>query len=77
MKARKVAMLPLQLKTQQINTVNTCKIKLLMFSVMTFRLLSGSTGWNKQQNSNSALLDKLFTSILVEPLSRTELSKVK
>ncbi|XP_053396218.1 midasin-like isoform X2 [Mercenaria mercenaria] len=42
----------------------------------TQRLLTGSTGWNKQQNSNSALLDKLWTSVLVEPLTRTELSKV-
>ncbi|KAL4232857.1 AAA ATPase midasin [Mactra antiquata] len=42
----------------------------------TQRLLSTSTGWSKQHSSNCILLDKLWTSVLVEPLSRQELSLV-
>ena len=41
-----------------------------------FRLMGGSSGWHRQQTGSSVLLEKLWTKILVEPLSRTELSQV-
>ncbi|XP_052242535.1 midasin-like [Dreissena polymorpha] len=42
----------------------------------TQRLVGGSSGWQKQQTGTSQLLDKLWTSVLVEPLSRSELKLV-
>ena len=41
-----------------------------------FRLLSSGHGWYQQQSSNVALLEKMWTKIFVEPLSRTELEQV-
>ena len=43
---------------------------------LNFRLMGGSSGWHRQQTGSSILLEKLWTKILVEPLSRTELSQV-
>ncbi|CAH1229365.1 MDN1 [Branchiostoma lanceolatum] len=40
------------------------------------QLLSSATGYFKQHSSNSSLLDRLWTRICVEPLSREELLKV-
>ncbi|XP_078617566.1 midasin-like [Branchiostoma floridae x Branchiostoma japonicum] len=40
------------------------------------QLLSSATGYFKQHSSNSSLLDRLWTRICVEPLSRDELRKV-
>ncbi|XP_078699924.1 midasin-like [Branchiostoma floridae x Branchiostoma belcheri] len=40
------------------------------------QLLSSATGYFKQHSSNSSLLDRLWTRICVEPLSREELQKV-
>ncbi|XP_035663677.1 midasin-like [Branchiostoma floridae] len=40
------------------------------------QLLSSATGYFKQHSSNSSLLDRLWTRICVEPLSREELRKV-
>ena len=39
--------------------------------------MGGSLGWHRQQTGSSVLLEKLWTKILVEPLSRTELSQVR
>ena len=38
--------------------------------------MGGSSGWHRQQSGSSVLLEKLWTKILVEPLSRAELSQV-
>ncbi|WAR08077.1 MDN1-like protein [Mya arenaria] len=42
----------------------------------TQRLVSSSAGWQRKQTGSSALLEKLWTSVLVEPLSRDELKMV-
>jgi len=39
--------------------------------------MSTSSGWHRQRNSSADILDKLWTSVIVEPLSRDELSQVK
>lgn len=41
-----------------------------------FRLLGGTSGLHRQQTGSSVLMEKLWTKILVESLSRTELSQV-
>ncbi|KAK3603576.1 hypothetical protein CHS0354_028005 [Potamilus streckersoni] len=42
----------------------------------TRRLLGGSSGWHRQQAGSSMLLEKMWTQVMVEPLSRNELQQV-
>jgi len=42
-----------------------------------FRLVSTCSGWHRQHSSSADILDKLWTSVIVEPLSRDELLQVK
>ncbi|XP_056015325.1 midasin-like isoform X2 [Ostrea edulis] len=42
----------------------------------TQRLLGGSTGWHRQQSNSSVLLEKMWTKITIQPLSRDELHEV-
>ena len=39
--------------------------------------MSTCSGWHRQHSSSADILDKLWTSVIVEPLSRDELSQVK
>ncbi|XP_064629159.1 midasin-like [Lineus longissimus] len=43
---------------------------------VTQRLMGSSSGWYKQHGSNAGLLEKLWSTVMVEPLSRQELEKV-
>jgi midasin len=38
--------------------------------------MGSSSGWYKQHSSNAGLLEKLWTTVMIEPLSRLELEKV-
>ncbi|XP_069109146.1 midasin-like [Argopecten irradians] len=42
----------------------------------TQRLLGSGSGWHRQHSSSSVLLEKMWTKVNVEPLSRSELEKV-
>ncbi|XP_076077814.1 midasin-like isoform X3 [Mytilus galloprovincialis] len=42
----------------------------------TQRLLGSHSGWHRQHNNSSVLLEKMWTKISVEPLSRVELEQV-
>ncbi|XP_060072903.1 midasin-like [Ylistrum balloti] len=42
----------------------------------TQRLLGSGSGWHRQHSSSSILLEKMWTKVNVEPLSRSELEKV-
>ncbi|KAL3884189.1 hypothetical protein ACJMK2_030409, partial [Sinanodonta woodiana] len=42
----------------------------------TRRLFGGSSGWHRQQAGCSMLLEKMWTHVMVEPLSRNELQQV-
>ena len=41
-----------------------------------FRLVSSCSGWHRQHSSSADILDKLWTSVIVEPLSKDELLQV-
>jgi len=42
-----------------------------------FRLVATCSGWHRQHSSSADILDKLWTTVIIEPLSRDELSQVK
>ena len=44
--------------------------------VVWFRLLGGSSGWYRQQSGSSVLLEKMWTKVNMQPLSKSELREV-
>lgn len=48
----------------------------IVLCVCGFRLVSTSSGCHRQHSSSADILDKLWTSVVVEPLSRNELLQV-